>query len=350
MISGKSPKYSIIVPVYNTEKYLGYCLDSIVAQTYRNFEVVIVNDGSTDSSPSICERYQEQYPDIIRIVNQSNHGLLLARRAGFAASKGEVLLTVDSDDAVHEQLLEKVDEAFSTHDPDMVCFTFSREPDFSTISPRTPFEEDRVFEGDDIVEVCQSICNTRTINFIWAKAFKRSIAQTEEMYDEYAGLSCSEDLLQVLPMIDKCSRIAFLHEALYYYRLNTNSITKSFSFKNYLDNQRTGLVRLSYAKQWEERYGAKSLVDGSLFMSLRETCEVLVRIASLYNLSEAEPYYAAIRAGELYGLSSQSQAARARLVKYYRLVLYLFDHGRLKTLSLVSRFGLKLKKFVVKQV
>ena len=98
-------KISVIIPVYNTAPYLKRCLDSVLGSTYRNLEVICVNDGSTDESLSILEHYQE-LDDRIVVINQNNRGLSAARNTGMAKATGEFLSFVDSDDWVHPQMFE----------------------------------------------------------------------------------------------------------------------------------------------------------------------------------------------------------------------------------------------------
>ena len=98
---------SIIVPVFNVEEYLEQCLDSIQSQTYKNIEVILVNDGSTDGSKEICERYCES--DIrFRLMNQTNQGQSVARNRGMHESTGDFLTFVDSDDVIKEDMLEQL--------------------------------------------------------------------------------------------------------------------------------------------------------------------------------------------------------------------------------------------------
>lgn len=117
-------KYSFIVPVYNTEKYLDKCLDSLVRQTYKNFEVIIVNDGSTDKSSDIILKYQKKYKNII-VINQKNEGLSMARNNGTKKAKGKYIIFVDSDDYVSERLLENIDK--NIEDCDILRFQIATE-------------------------------------------------------------------------------------------------------------------------------------------------------------------------------------------------------------------------------
>lgn len=117
-------KYSFIVPVYNTEKFLKKCLDSLVNQTYKDFEIIVVNDGSTDKSSSIISKYQKKYKNII-VIDKENEGLSMARNRGVQKSSGKYIIFVDSDDYVSNKLLEEVDKKID--DSDILRFQIATE-------------------------------------------------------------------------------------------------------------------------------------------------------------------------------------------------------------------------------
>lgn len=102
-------KYSFIVPVYNTSKYLKKCFDSLVNQTFKDFEIIVVNDGSTDNSESIISRYEKKY-DNIKVINQKNQGLSMTRNNGVKEASGKYLIFIDSDDYVEKSLLKEIDK------------------------------------------------------------------------------------------------------------------------------------------------------------------------------------------------------------------------------------------------
>ena len=110
---------SVIVPVYNVEEYLEQCLDSIQCQTYTDIEVILVNDGSTDRSKEICERYCKK-DSRFKLVNQENKGLSGARNRGMSESKGEFISFVDSDDVIKEDMLEQLMKQMTSEDIDIV--------------------------------------------------------------------------------------------------------------------------------------------------------------------------------------------------------------------------------------
>lgn len=119
------PFLSVIVPIYNAENYLKECLDSIINQTYRDFELILVNDGSTDKSPQICCNYADKYKNI-HIVNKKNGGLVSARKAGLAQACGEYIGWVDSDDRIMPEMFEKMcGEAEKTNADVVICDVWS---------------------------------------------------------------------------------------------------------------------------------------------------------------------------------------------------------------------------------
>lgn len=101
------PKISVIVPVYNTEKYLKKCLESIVHQTYQDFEIIIINDGSTDNSQKIIDEYIKEYSDKVKCINKENSGLSSARNSGIEVARGDYIIFVDSDDYIETKLFEQ---------------------------------------------------------------------------------------------------------------------------------------------------------------------------------------------------------------------------------------------------
>ncbi len=123
-MSETSPTFSVIVPVYNVEEYVAECLDSALAQTYRDFEILVIDDGSTDGSSAIIERYAAKDARI-RIIRQQNRGLSCARNVGVASAKGHYCLFLDSDDVIHPQLLEICHHFLRKHQADLISFNYA---------------------------------------------------------------------------------------------------------------------------------------------------------------------------------------------------------------------------------
>ena len=117
-------KISVIIPVYNDEKYLAQCLDSVLRQTYSNLEIILVDDGSTDSTPELCEKYREKYANI-RILHKKNGGVGSSRNAGLEMATGEYVLFVDHDDLLSETHIEELYKLLKKNDADIAVGNFN---------------------------------------------------------------------------------------------------------------------------------------------------------------------------------------------------------------------------------
>ena len=214
---------SIIIPVYNVEEYLDECLDSIKRQTYTNIEVILVNDGSTDGSREICERYCEK-DSRFKLINQENQGLSEARNVGVRASKGEYIFFVDSDDVVKVDILEIL-LSFMAEDIDIVGCSYSHQKEDLQLqkSPNVVFQ-------DDSYEAIFSCINYGRVNSLtWAKLYRRRIVEAVPFLK---GL-LYEDIYTGIVNLKYIRKMIVIDTIGYYYRLRSSSIMrKEFSKKN----------------------------------------------------------------------------------------------------------------------
>ena len=126
--------FSILIPVYNVEVYLEECVNSVLHQTCQDFEIVLVDDGSVDSSPKICDRFSELYPDKVKVIHKKNEGVVIARNEAIRQASGEVVVFLDSDDCLRKDALMTLYDAFEKHNCDMVIYNYSQCADFSKAS------------------------------------------------------------------------------------------------------------------------------------------------------------------------------------------------------------------------
>lgn len=260
-----APRFSVLVPVYNMMRYLGECLASVEGQTCRDFELVLVDDGSTDGSGRACDEFAASHP-YARVLHQENQGLLMARRAALKAAAGEYVVTLDSDDFLRRDALEVVSAQIDAHDPDIIAFDFSRSEDFDTFGPsRLGIEPD--FYGPDRYGLLKrEVCGGRHNN-LWSKCYRRSIADVAADYSALRGLTHAEDLLQILPVVDGGHSFAYVGEALYYYRPNPGSATGSYRPRQ-LDDLSAALdALLRYAASWGEEFLALARAGALLQVS-----------------------------------------------------------------------------------
>lgn len=249
---GTAPRFSVIMPVYNVGAYLDESVGSVLAQTYGDYEVILVDDGSTDGSGEKCDVYAAGHPNF-RVIHQENRGLLLARRAGLAAAEGDYVVTLDSDDMLRPDALAAISEQVDAHAPDIVAFDFSRATDFATFGP-SRLGIAPGFYGPERYDLLRAeVCGGRHNN-LWSKCYRRSIADADADYSALRGLTHAEDLLQLLPIVDAGRTFSYVGETLYYYRPNPGSATGSYRPRQ-LDDLSAALdALLSYASSWGDEF------------------------------------------------------------------------------------------------
>ena len=228
----KALKFSILVPVYNVEKYLEQCVESLLNQTYKgDYEIVLVDDGSTDSSGEICDRYAKNNPDKIKVVHKKNEGLVSARQVGIEVANGEYSLFVDSDDFVETNLLETVIDCIERNgSPDMVVYSFRYYSNGKTTERKSTLTTgETVFTEDNKKTLYEALISTTLITSLWTKALKTEILKNDPTdYSLYYDKNMAEDWFRSIPLLTAAKKIVYINEPLYYYRTNEDSISRSF--------------------------------------------------------------------------------------------------------------------------
>lgn len=219
-MSNACPLISVIVPVYNTEKYLHKCIDSIIHQSYRNLEIIIVDDGSTDSSPAICDEYKGLDKRVI-VIHKKNGGLSSARNAGIDEAHGEYLSFIDSDDYIDQRMLEELYKAVSKIDADISICNYQNvyEDDYDGkryVNPK--------IEGCSLTpfEAIDKSCNLKQVHLIvaWNKLYKRSLFRNIRYAEGYIH----EDEIIIHRLYGECEKIAVIPDRLYFYLHRNGSI------------------------------------------------------------------------------------------------------------------------------
>lgn len=220
-------RFSIIIPIYNNEKYLKDCFDSIEAQNYRDFEVVLVDDGSTDNSAIICDKYASEHP-YVKAIHKKNGGCYMARQTGIAEAEGDYCISLDSDDLLEAnalQLLADVIGDYSEQNSYDVIIYNAYEYDGQK---KKVFFEHVFAEGPikDKAEIYDKLLLTYSINALWLKAVKRSLFCDGIDIDENYRGNYGEDLLQSVPLLKKADKIYYLDKMLYNYRVLSGMMAK----------------------------------------------------------------------------------------------------------------------------
>ena len=213
---------SIIVPVYNVENYLEECLDSIKNQTYTDIEVILVNDGSTDNSQAICERYCQQDPRF-HLINQENQGQSVARNNGVAASTSEFITFVDSDDVIKSDMLQQLMNYMDTGIDVVECdFTVNKEI-YNIKNRQLKIEE---FTSSEALKKCLDM------EIKWnpvAKLYRRKIVEGTPFLENLIY----EDLYSGIVSLQNIEKMRKINYVGYYYRINSRStMRRKFDSKN----------------------------------------------------------------------------------------------------------------------
>lgn len=219
------PLISVIVPVYNVEAYLDQCMESIVAQSYRHLEILVVDDGSTDDCGAKCDQWAQR-DDRIQVIHQSNGGLSAARNSALDVMHGELVTMVDSDDALRPNAIEVLYHAMGKH---RASITVGSYVPFYDGDPEWPMDDEkftvRRFNQNHAIEAI--FYQNGLTHSAWGRLYKASLFNDIR----YPVGKTYEDLAIIYPLLLKCGRVVKINYALYGYRQRQNSILGSFSSK-----------------------------------------------------------------------------------------------------------------------
>lgn len=238
-------KISVIVPIYNVEKYIRQCVDSLLNQTFEKLEVILVDDGSPDGCPEICEEYKQK-DRRVKVIHKINGGLSDARNAGLKVAEGQYVAFIDSDDYVDLQMFAKLYNEAEKRDLDVCycdyCFDVN-----GKIRPACKQQENMfLHQKADVEKFLLDMVGTepqfpsdvRYLVSVWHGIYKRSIIEQYSISFESERLYPSEDLLFHIDFLSRCSKIGYLKEGMYYWRYNPCSLSRTYTtqkFFRYVD-------------------------------------------------------------------------------------------------------------------
>ena len=248
-------RFSVLIPVYNVEKYIDDCISSVLSQDFLDYEVILVDDGSTDKSGEICDLYARSHRNI-KVIHQENKGLLCTRRAAIKMAKGDYFIFVDSDDFIEQNMFFIVNTLIESKHPDMIIINGVRYYNGKTYMHKQPmYQEDRMFLSEEKKELYYRLLKREMSNTLWTKVVKRSIVDIGVDYRNFTGLNMGEDLMQSLPMLTNAKTIIYLNKVLYYYRVNQYSITKKYNNNSFTSLVDVNKILDRYVSAWEIENG-----------------------------------------------------------------------------------------------
>lgn len=215
-----TPQISVIVPIYKVEKYLKECVDSILAQTYQNFELILVDDGSPDSCPAMCDEFAKQDSRVV-VIHKENGGLSDARNAGLDIAKGEYIGFVDGDDYISPRMYETLINRILSDKSDFAVCEHARVDDLGKIIefPKSQQKVNRKYYSPDEFISELFICNGAYV-VAWNKLYRKDIfAKLRFPFGKQ-----HEDEFIIHHVIAQCKKISYIEDELYYYRQREGSI------------------------------------------------------------------------------------------------------------------------------
>lgn len=226
-------KFSIIVPVYNAEKFLWKCLGSISSQSYNNFEVILINDGSTDSSGNICDEVVKKDARF-QVIHKSNEGVSSARNNGINIASGDYIIFVDSDDWINEDALEKINNILKKYQYDICMFGIVRE---ETNGSKIMFKNINLYNIKskmEIVKILPELIKSERINAPFKVYSLKILNENNIKFD--IRTSIGEDYLFNMSCFLKATSLYIFSDALYHYRTSSGtSLSTKFSSDKYVN-------------------------------------------------------------------------------------------------------------------
>lgn len=226
------PKISIIIPCYKVEKYLDRCVKSVVNQTFRDIEIILVDDCSPDEVPQMCDGWAKKDNRIKVIHKTVNQDLGFARNTGLEVAKGDYVAFVDADDYVEEDMYDKLYNEAIAYDSDIVFCGMKQERTQGNFVPVRDVTEKKIFTKAELQELSIRYFDPKVgrklIMSVWHSVYRRSLISDIRFYSEREV--CSEDLPFQVMAINRAETVLYIPDTLYYYCLNANSLSHTFNF------------------------------------------------------------------------------------------------------------------------
>ena len=236
---------SVIVPIYKVEAYLDRCIRSIADQTYENLEIILVDDGSPDDCPAICDAWAER-DSRIKVIHKKNGGLSDARNAGMAIASGELISFIDSDDSIEPEFLEKLFRALTENDADIAeCGVSCVDEEGRVLRQRTAAP---VQTMGKIEALRRLVLEDGVYQTVWNKLYRRHVA----MGVLFAVGKYNEDEFWTYQVIDRINKLAVVNEPLYHYLQRSSSIIGVGYNVRRLDGLEARFKRMEYLQKYEE--------------------------------------------------------------------------------------------------
>ena len=218
--------FSIIIPVYNGEKHIENCIKKLLKQSYKNFEIIVINDGSTDHTSELVSDFASAYCDTIKQINIENHGVSVARNIGIRSAKGNYLLFIDADDYLDIDALKMLNNILSENHYDMILFGFTvrgsdnRNNDTKVLKK---LANNKAVKNSELMKYIISTSNN-ILGYVWRALYSRTMLINHNVFFP-EGIKISEDYMFLLNAVHSSQNILVLDKELYNYCINEDSMS-----------------------------------------------------------------------------------------------------------------------------
>ncbi len=227
---------SVIIPIFNAEKYLKKCLDSVLRQENVSMEIILVDDGSTDSSGRICDDYADKYPNV-RCRHISNSGPSTAKNIGYDMASGNYVAFIDSDDEIKADMFNKMLDSGYKHNADIVCCNYIQVDEEGHISHTDYTNKEYVLTQDEALKAI--LIKDKIYSQCWTKIYKRETMELHHVRN-MEGLKTEEDFIYNIQAFACSETVCIVDKPLYIYTHRSNSLSKDFykdNISQYIDNR-----------------------------------------------------------------------------------------------------------------
>ena len=256
-------KISIIVPIYNSEKYIKRCIESIINQTFTELEIILIDDGSNDKSGEICDKYKE-LDDRIIVKHIQNSGVSTARNIGIDLATGDYITFIDSDDYINKNTFKQISELIEKLKVDILKYNFYKTTGIIKIKNRYTVETEKIIsikENED--EIVKSIFEKHDLANVWNAVIKRGLIENTRFNK---NLISGEDRLFMATIALKAKTIYFYNNALYYYYIHKTSATNMHKYDKSIQMLSSNITakKIIYNQINEKKY-KELLINGIIF-------------------------------------------------------------------------------------
>lgn len=339
-------KYSVIVPIHNGERYLDKCIESVLMQTLGDFELILIDDGSCDSSPEIIEDYV-RLDARIRAVFQNNRGPFSTRIHGVELSKGDYVAFLDCDDMLASNALSEIDRVLETNKVDLVVFEYARKRDFSDKSNLFLHDGDALFAcQSELAFLRNAICSSYGLNSMCTKVVRSSLLRGITFDQKLSAYRYAEDMLQSLEIVKRIRSAYYLNSALYYYRSSEGSSTVTYRADLPLELAGAYARLCDAARLWDGR-DSGTLYCKATTMTMVETYRCLEKAIDYGTRQEAQTCLRTMRSsGFLNTAYCEADAASLRIdIRMVTKLVFCTQHGYpIALLKFLGVFKLMMKK------